>query len=443
MANQRESLSPFGSFLFPHIFRSFRMAVQPSKLAVAFTALTILCITGWLMDLSQTVVVSNQRLVSLPGGIAGQWPRDENTELDAYLRSEAELKILRELPRTETAKTGVFSTLWRFADAELLKATGSLVTLDIRQFSYSVSNGLARCGRAVVWAFRYHTAYSIVLFAVALAVMSMAGGAISRMAALEFARDRRMRICEAFGFARRRFPSFIAAPIAPLIIAFLLGLPIIVLGALGNIPYIGELLTGLLLPFALVLAPFIAVLVLGAAAGVGLLFPAIAYEDSDFFDAIGRCVSCVYAKPWRLGFYTLLATVYGAVCYLFVRFFTFALLAITYGFLSLGLSDAKLEAIWPQPGFFSLLGAPAAATTTWSLGVAAFLIRIWTLGVAGLMVSFLVSFYFNVSAVIYALMRNRVDGTELDEIYEPAEEGPAAEQTVDIAPETATGTTSE
>jgi hypothetical protein len=220
--------------------------------------------------------------------------------------------------------------------------------------------------------------------------------------------------------------------------------------SLGNIPYAGELLTGLLLPLSLILAPFIAVILIGAAAGLNLLFPAIAYEDSDFFDAISRCVSSVYAKPWRLGFYTLAAAVYGAACYLFVRFFTFALLGLTYGFLQIGLEDAKLQAIWSQPTFFDLAGASPVAPKVWSLGLAALLIRIWVLGVIGVMISFLISFYFTASTIIYALMRNRVDGTELSELYEAPEEAPVIEQTSIPATESptthvaeSTGTTSE
>jgi hypothetical protein len=33
------------------------------------------------------------------------------------------------------------------------------------------------------------------------------------------------------------------------------------------------------------------------------------------------------------------------------------------------------------------------------------------------MVSFVISFYFSANTVIYALMRHRVDGTPLDEVY--------------------------
>jgi len=149
------------------------------------------------------------------------------------------------------------------------------------------------------------------------------------------------------------------------------------------------------------------------------MFPAIAYEDSDCFDAISRSFSYVYANPWRMGFYTVTAAVYGAICYAFVRFFSYLLLQITYFFLQLGFlqNNAKLTAIWPQPNFTDFLGSAAPSPAHWAGSAGAFLIYVWVLTVVGLMVSFVISFYFSANTIIYALMRNRVDRTALDEIY--------------------------
>ena len=58
---------------------------------------------------------------------------------------------------------------------------------------------------------------------------------------------------------------------------------------------------------------------LGTVGGFNLMYPTIAVEGSDSFDAISRTFSYVYARPWRMLFYTLVAIVYGALCYLFVR----------------------------------------------------------------------------------------------------------------------------
>jgi uncharacterized membrane protein YgaE (UPF0421/DUF939 family) len=54
--------------------------------------------------------------------------------------------------------------------------------------------------------------------------------------------------------------------------------------------------------------------------------------------------------------------------------------------------------------------------------VAAFLVYIFALVVIGLVVSFIISFYFSSNTIIYALIRNKVDNTPLEEIYtEPQE----------------------
>jgi len=422
MTSKSESLSPLQSVLFPHIFRAFRIAIQPAQLTIAFSALLVICLTGWTMDLTRTVVVSTESQVTPNGDIPTRRLPNRITELEAYLSCPDQCRGLVDSPASSQAKTGVFSTLASFAEGELQTVTTALLSLDLRQFVYSLVNSLQRSARAVCWAFTYHRIYALVFFAVAIVVLSVAGGAICRLSALQFARRTHAGLIQACRFSQRRLTTLVVAPIGPLFIAFLLGIPIILLGIIGNIPVAGELLTGLLLPLALVLAPFIAVVLIGEAAGVGLIFPAVAYEDSDFFDAVGRSFSSVYAKPWRLGFYTLLATIYGALCHLFVRLFAWVLLWVTRWFLQLGLGEGKLLKLWPAQ---DAAGIARTSTTldTWSLYIGAFLVRLWTLGIAGLTVAFLISFYFTANTIIYALMRRHVDGTEIEELYEAREEG--------------------
>lgn len=432
MAGETGPMPRWDARLFPNIFRSFRMAIQPSKLALAFLALAAICLTGRLMDLNRTVITAGGPPALAYGRFMGAESNGETTELDLYVMSESTLRNLLKSPPTDAGRVGVFTTLWNFGAVQFHNAVSAVFTLNVPEFIGSV----ARCLRAVVWAFKYHTICSLLFFTVALVALSPAGGAICRIAALQFARNERIGLVQAARFARQRLRSLIGAPIGPYAIALGLGVPVILLGLIGNIPYAGELITGILLPLALVLAPFIAVILIGAVAGLNLMFPAIAYEDSDFFDAISRSVSSVYAKPWRMGFYTLAAFLYGAVCYVFVRFFVFLLLWVTHGLLRLGLSDAKLHAIWPEPGFTDLIGPITVTPNDWSLWIAAQLIRVWLLVVVGLMISFLISFYFSANTVIYALMRNRVDGTPLDEIYGDVEPATGESPPPDAAPQT-------
>jgi hypothetical protein len=73
--------------------------------------------------------------------------------------------------------------------------------------------------------------------------------------------------------------------------------------------------------------------------------------------------------------------------------------------------------IWSKPEYLNLLGSQAEASANWTESLAAFLIHLILLAVIGLLVSFVISFYFSANTVIYSLMRNRVDNTALEEIY--------------------------
>jgi hypothetical protein len=286
--------------------------------------------------------------------------------------------------------------------------------------------------RALMWALKYHYIYSIIFFAVTLAVISIAGGGICRIAALQFARDERPGMTEALRFSIKRFMSFFTTPLVPICIIISAGFIIFVLGFIGNLPRAGELIIGIFMLLALIAGAFATVFLIGTVAGFNLMFPAIVYDGSDSFDAMSRSLSYVYSQPWRMGFYTAVAIVYGAICYMFVRLFTFLMLWVTRWFLQLGVwadnsrkEVNKLAAIWPEPSFMGLRGSPSLATVNWSESFAAFLVYLVLLAVVGLLVSFVISFYFSSSTIIYALMRNRVDNTALEDIYTPTTESKA------------------
>lgn len=403
MVEDREPILPFGSFLFPKIFRAFRMSIQPTKLILAFLALAAVCLTGHMMDFHKTVVVA-------PNGV---------TELDEYVTAGQVAEHIR-LFDEAGEKEGVFSTLWNFGAQRFHEALKALARPDV----LGITRNMAACLVALVWTFQYHLLYSVIFFAVTLAVLSLCGGAICRIAALQFAQGEKPGLTEAVHFSARKFYSLLTAPITPLAIIAVVGVSILLLGLVGNIPVVGELSVGVFLPLALLAAALIAIIAIGTLAGFNLMFPTIAYEDSDCFDAISRSFSYVYADPWRMGFYTLAATVYGAICYAFVRFFCYLLLQITRLFLQFGFlsQNEKLTQIWPAPNFTHFLGAAEADPTSWSTKAGAFLVYVWVLVVVGLMVSFVISFYYSANTIIYALMRNRVDKTALDEVYTGSDE---------------------
>jgi len=428
MVSGKESTRLFDDLLFPKIFRTFRIAIQPTKLIIAFLAVAVICLAGWVMDLSKTVVV-------------GTYGPNKVTELGIYMNrldepgSATQAHIDKYGDKGERA--GVFSTLWHFGSAKFHTALGELFEFNFT----SVGENLRDCFRAVTWAFRYHWAYCLIFVTIGLALISVAGGALCRIAALQFAQGEKPGLTEAVRFSAERFTSFFTAPLAPIGIMLFMGLFIFLLGLAGNIPQVGELIVVLGMPLALINGALIAVILIGAVAGFGLMFPAVAYDGSDCFDSISRSFSYVYAQPSRMASYTMIAAVYGAICYVFVRFFAFLMLSITHCLLQLGIwTDSstegvdKLTAIWPKPEFMNILGSQDPALTTWAELLAARLAYLFVLMVVGLIVSFIISFYFSANTIIYSLMRNRVDKTALNDVCTHFDEAQIETSTAELQP---------
>ncbi|HEV2294873.1 MAG TPA: hypothetical protein VGR35_13555 [Tepidisphaeraceae bacterium] len=276
-----------------------------------------------------------------------------------------------------------------------------------------------------MWLMRFHPVYFVLFSLMFLTLWAIFGGAIARIAAVHVARDEKLSVRAALQFSIGKFLSFVSAPLIPLIIVLLVGLVPILAGLLASIPYIGPLLNILVgALFVLVLAAgFVMTLVLlGTFGGFNLMYPTIAVEGSDSFDAISRSFSYVYARPWRMIFYTLVAIIYGALCYVFVRLFVGLMLALTHQFVDIGhFADAPSgeplwQTMWIGPherlsydiDFLTLRG---------DQDIAAALTAFWVYLVIGMIGAFVISFYFSANTIIYYLMRREVDATEPDDVY--------------------------
>jgi hypothetical protein len=360
------------------------------------------------MDRSETVVV----IRNAQGDII-------NTELYTYMNNPSQMKEYIKTNRGKSRGSGVFYTLWHFTAEKFQDSVDSVFKLNIPGVAKNIADNFKAAG----WALRHHFIYCIIFFVIYLAVISIAGGAICRIAALQFARGEKPGLTEALRFSIQRFTSFFIAPLTPIGIIIVPVLFIFILGLIGNIPRIGELIIGISMPLVLIAGALITVVLIGMFAGFNLMFPAIAYDGSDCFDSISRSFSYVYAKPWRMGFYTTIAAVYGAISYTFVRLFAFILLYATHLFLELGvwaenIKDVnKLIAIWPEPKLTKLISYKDVVTTNWTESVGAFVIYLFLLAVVGLVVSFIISFYFSANTIIYSLMRYKVDNTALEDMY--------------------------
>ncbi|MBN1765709.1 MAG: hypothetical protein JW860_10660 [Sedimentisphaerales bacterium] len=348
------------------------------------------------------------------------------SDLDQKL-GEEKTKITKAIKRARayhlsevTKGQGVFSAFVTFKCQRMYRGVKALVLdRDLGMVKKQIYEMLL----ATCWLTRFHPVFAIVMMLIGLSVWAIAGGAICRMTALQFARDERIGPVQALKFSISKFSSFFTAPLLPIMVIILIGILVFLPSLVLVIPFLGEILGGIFMPIALIAGFIMAVLVVGLMGGFNLMYPAIAVEGSDCFDAISRSLSYIYDRPWRMGFYTAVAGIYGAICYLFVRFFAFLVLigvrtcCINWPDSSRVADRGILDAIWPRPSLDNFQPDIAWASLGGSECLGAFLVWIWVSLVAAVVLAFAVSFFFSVNTKIYFLLRQRVDATELDEVF--------------------------
>ncbi len=278
-----------------------------------------------------------------------------------------------------------------------------------------------------IWLMRHHPVYFVLFTLWFLTVWAIFGGAIARIAAVHVARDEKLSVRAALAFSLGKFLSFVSAPLIPLLIVLVVGIVPLLAGLLSSIWFIGPIINIIMTALFVVIlaAGFVMTLVLlGTFGGFNLMYPTIAVEGSDSFDAISRSFSYVYARPWRMLFYTLVSIIYGALCYTFVRLFIWVMLSLTHYFVGAGyFAEAHNLAplwttMWPGPQHTGTLSYQTDwLTLRWDQSIAAFFLAFWVYLVVAMLGALVVSFYFSANTIIYYLMRNEVDATEMDDVY--------------------------
>src|SRR5207302_8928794 len=118
--------------------------------------------------------------------------------------------------------------------------------------------------------------------------------------AVHVAREEKLSIRQALRFSSGKFLSFVFAPVIPLVIILVVGLVVAVGGLLLYVPVVGEILVGIFFFLALAAGFVMTLVALGTFGGLNLMYPTIAVEGSDSFDAISPSFSYVYARPQRM-----------------------------------------------------------------------------------------------------------------------------------------------
>lgn len=286
-----------------------------------------------------------------------------------------------------------------------------------------------------------------------LVVWGVIGGAITRMAIVQVARNEKVGPAEALRFVRARIQSYVTAPLFPLV--FLAGLAIFLLifGLFEQIPLLGDILVaGLFWPVVLIFGLIMTVVLLGLV-GWPLMYATLSAEGSDSFDAISRSYSYVFQATWSYLFYGVLALLYGAVLVFFVGFLSSVMVYMgkwgisngnlwqsrepSYLFMyaptSFGWRDLLLEKsdnvqqakVILNNGaevYRNQLQPEYVEKLAWYNHFGAALVSFWLTIFFMLVVGFGYSYFWTASSIIYLLMRQKVDDTEMDEIHMDDEE---------------------
>lgn len=258
-----------------------------------------------------------------------------------------------------------------------------------------------------------------------LLVWSLFGAAITRGAALWFAREDRLSLRRSLAWGVKRWPAYFGGPMFPLAGVLIAVIPVAILCLLLKID-LGVLLVGIIWPIVLLCGLFLAILLVGLLFGWPLMWPTISAEGTDSFDALSRSYSYTYQRPVHYLFYAAVAGILGMLAWVVVLIFAHGVITFSYWAASWGSGSTRIQEIKQiaeaSPAVAGQVPpSPEVGNIFWAGSRA---IGFWVRVVKYIAAGFLFSYFWCAATYIYFLLRQAVDATEMDEVA--VEEEPEA-----------------
>ncbi|MBX3379464.1 MAG: hypothetical protein KF805_05175 [Phycisphaeraceae bacterium] len=342
--------------LWPKLLRVPALALRPASITIGFFGLLI---------------------ASLVGDLSRLWRPARDPSLGTILSDELERGA---------------SGFWRETLRGIQTADGSAF--------HNAFSALIRIPRVLWEEFSWGSLIGII----SLGILLIAGGAIARIAACDFAHGVRISWVEALGFAIKRWVSLIFCFAGPLLVAGIVYAIIAAVGWALFSPAWAQAIGAVLFVLALLGATLAVALLVLTLLGAPLLVPAVACEGADAIEAMQRAFAYVPARPLRYGLYALLTAIVGMVA-------VAAAVAVATGVTSFALSAAGAWVKQPPRLLLEPLAPPD--------GAAEWILRLWIglpLAIAG---AYAFSVLFSGCTVIYLLLRRVVDGQTVTDIWVP------------------------
>ncbi len=337
--------------------------------------------------------------------------------------------------------TWVSGVLWVFSTVGFIKTGPSAFLVTLLQ-----PPTVAGCQlfKAFIVAFtsgnwRDYLPLALMLFGL-LAIWSLSGGAITRVASLDYAKGSSIGYRDSLKYSARKFWSYYWAPVAPILGALFFVLLNGLAGLLGKIKFL-ELLVVLGFPIILLFSFLALFVVIIGVIGCWLMIPTISADGSDAFDSMSRAYSYVLSQPLKYFIYLASAVAFGVFAVAIASTATGLLVKTSFATVGMGMGQkfqtimAAINGIIQPAGLaanynismqikLALSGLPSTTMTVDILGLLAYLLLlnliVWSIAAA---------YVGSAQTVLYLLMRKEVDGTEVADVYveeiEPAIPTPA------------------
>lgn len=426
-----------------HIFRSFGIAIDPRKVFLASIAVLLVSLgsgllhwaiepgssadaaggqstfRGWPWDLSANsglvkIVIDQRRSTRSDSGSGSNAGNNSNSNSigTSGIEKSGDSPV-GDVPRAIATDTS------RPAALELLTQHARQVTELLASPFLAVLEPAARVFSPNATATTLLRDLSMLL--TSLIVWTVFGGAISRLAAMQFARDQQVGLRGGLTYSLQRIHEYLTAPLIP--VAGLLGVSVLAaaFGALGLIPGVGMLVVAIGWGVAIVFGAVTMAILLGLALGWPIMFATISVEGSDGFDGLSRAYNYVYERTWHLLWYVLVAAVHGVVMTTILWFSAQVVLYLAAWGVAWGCGTSSVAGLvdgFPAPlglqVFYRLASTDDSGP---SLEGPRVIMAIWTNACLLMLHGFVHSFFWTAATVIYFLLRAEVDGNELDEVY--------------------------
>jgi hypothetical protein len=244
-------------------------------------------------------------------------------------------------------------------------------------------------------------------------VWSIFGTAITRHVALKLIGEDAPGLSGAVWYGSRKWVSSFNAVAFVLLGIVMLSVPGALLGLLMRTDW-GLAVAGAVWPLVLAGAVVLAILAIGVVAGWPLMVAAVGVERGDSFQAISTAFSYLYQRPLHYAFYGVVALLVALPALAAASVFADATGTLAMWAASFGMGHDRTAAVLDGIG---AAGATAAAAP-WGARAIGF----WMRGLETLLSSFGWGYFWAIATAGYLLLRQDVDGTELDEVVleEPA-----------------------